>query len=94
MSGNGKIVAGVFAAIVLAAGMAAASNEAKAKLYWSAAGLGMAAGALVRSGAGRATKTDFHYVAEPGFRRCGFVARYDAQGNVAGVVKACTVSEY
>ncbi len=95
MPANRKILAlAMPAAVAFAAGMAVASSDAKAKLYWGAAGLGMAAGAMVRNGAGRAAKSDFDDLAEAGLRRRGFRARHGAQGNVAAAVKVCPVSEY
>jgi hypothetical protein len=94
MSGNRIFVAGALAAITLVAGLTVASGEANARPFWGTFAIESVTGKLVRSGAVRATTPDFVYVAEPGFQRCSFVARHDAQGNVAGVVKACTVTAY
>ncbi|MBI4274217.1 MAG: hypothetical protein HY659_05925 [Rhizobiales bacterium] len=94
MSANRTIVAGALAAIIFVAGLTVANGKANARPYWGTFAIESVTGKLVRSGAVRATTPDFAYVAEPGFQRCSFVARYDAQGNVAGVVKACTVTAY
>jgi hypothetical protein len=94
MSCNRKLVATALAATTLAAGLFAAGADAQARPRYGAIALGIAAGGLTRTSALAGAVSGPIYVAEPGFQRCRFVARYDAQGNVADVVKACEVTPY
>jgi hypothetical protein len=86
MSIKTKIAAVALAALTVTAGVASTTSSAQAKpIGWGwGVGAGIATAAIV--GSAVAASTDPYYY---GYRRCGWVAQYDAFGHYLGRVNRC-----
>lgn len=86
-----KIIVAALTALTLVTTLAATGDQAQAK-SWGAAGIGLAAGAVI--GAAAASNAYGYYgapayVVAPGYRECRRVPRYDAWGNYVRSVRVC-----
>ncbi len=86
MSIKTRIAAAALAALTLTASVATTTSSAQAKpLGWGwGVGAGIATAAIV-GGAIAASNDPYYY----GYRRCGWVAQYDAFGHYLGRVRTC-----
>jgi hypothetical protein len=86
MSIKTKFAAVALAALTVTASVASTTSSAAAKpLGWGwGVGAGIAAAAIV-GGAIAASNDPYDY----GYRRCGWVAQYDAYGHFIGRVRSC-----
>ena len=88
MSIKTRIAALAVAAVALTGGIAASTQEAHAGKFHHhhgvGIGVGLAAGALFAAAASNAYANDYY-----GYRRCGWVRKFDAYGNYIGRVRSC-----
>ena len=88
MSIKTRIAALAVAAVALTGGIAATTQEAHAGKFHHhhgvGIGVGLAAGALFAAAASNAYANDYY-----GYRRCGWVRKFDAYGNYIGRVRSC-----
>ncbi|WGD53067.1 hypothetical protein QA641_03750 [Bradyrhizobium sp. CB1650] len=86
MSIKSRIAAVAFAAVTAAGGIVSTTSQAEAKpLGWGwGVGAGIATAAIV--GSAIAASNDPYYY---GYRRCGWVAQYNAYGQYVGRVRTC-----
>ena len=89
MSIKTKIAALAVAAVALTGGIAATTQQAQAggfhhHHHGGGIGVGLAAGALFAAAASNAYANDSY-----GYRRCGWVRKFDAYGNYIGRVRSC-----
>jgi hypothetical protein len=87
-----KIAAVALAALTLAGGVAATTNQAEAQWRGRGAGFGIAAGLIAGAAiASAAAASQPAYVVDGGYRRCRFVKEYDGWGNYFRTVRVCKV---
>ena len=89
MSIKTRIAALAVAAVALTGGIAATTQQAQAggfhhHHHGGGIGVGLAAGALFAAAASNAYANDYY-----GYRRCGWVRKFDAYGNYIGRVRSC-----
>ena len=89
MSIKTSISAFAITALVLTGGIAATTQQAEAGYKGAGIGVGIAAGALFGAALASSAYGGPVYVSDYGYRRCGWVRRYDAFGNYLGRVRTC-----
>jgi hypothetical protein len=85
-----KTLTATLAALTLVTAIAASSSESQARpRHGAALGFGIVAGTLIGAAIASNAYAGPGYVAEPGYRECRYVERYNRWGHLR-VVKVCS----